>query len=231
MLRPAPSARRITLVASLFLLIAPPAHALDVGYCDTPEKLSARIKAEGHKIVAGMERLGVSLNQGGTAAYGANLVTATPDLTRWYMVRGDKPISERSSRMCVSAAGRNLEINDHRREGPPTVTRYRFDRAKALAECKEVEQRFVVDENTGIHCNELNDGVRLLEERLNERIALRGTTDQGTLMTVVANPDGDKTFRMLATAPAGATGIALGGRGFAFSSWVVAVLNKRASRD
>jgi hypothetical protein len=35
-----------------------PALALEVGQCDTPEGLSAKIKAEGHKIVATMERVG-----------------------------------------------------------------------------------------------------------------------------------------------------------------------------
>lgn len=228
-LRPDRPARRITFAASLFFLIAAPAHALDVGHCDTPEGLSAKIKAEGHKLVAGMDRIGVSLKDGGKAAWGANLVTVTPDLKRWYMLRGDKPLSERSTRMCVSAAGRNLEINDHRRKGPPTVTRYHFDRAKALAECDEVAKRFIDGVEKGIRCNEFNEGLRILEEDLGERIALQGIGDHGTLMTIIANPEGEKDFRMLATAPAGATGIALSGRGFAFSAWVMTVLNKRAS--
>jgi len=173
-----------------------------------------------------MERIGVSVSKR-DVDQAANLMTATPDMKRWYMIRGDQPLAKQSSRMCVSAAGRNLEINDHRRNGKLTVTPYRFDRAKALAECKEIAKNYIDGEKYGIGCNEREEMIRILGEDVNERIALQGVTDQQNLMTVIADPANENDFRMLATARAGATGIALRGHKFTFSQWILGVLDKR----
>lgn len=80
--------------------------------------MTAWLKEEGHKIVAGMDCHGfsVSRNEGG---FVAELVTATPNLQHWYMVKGDQPLGTKPSRFCVATKGQNLEINDHRRGGPP----------------------------------------------------------------------------------------------------------------
>ena len=176
--------------------------------------------------MAGMEREGISLKQGGVLAYGASLVTATPDLKRWYIVRGDKPLDEQSTRMCVSAAGRDLQLNDHRRDGTPTVRRFNFDRDKALAQCDEIAKNFIDGEEKGIGCNDYYTGLRILEEDLGERVALQGITDQETMMTIIANPENEKDFRVLATASQGATIISLRGHKFAFSAWAASAFQQ-----
>ena len=130
--------------------------------------------------------------------------------------------------MCVSAAGRNLEINDHRRNGEPSVTRLRFDVAKAKAECHTLHS----DES---NCADHASMVTRMNERFGETIAMQGISDQGGLITIVANPGksrtegilGDQDFRVLSTTPSGATVIALRGGKFSFSNWVLAVLDNR----
>lgn len=227
--------RRITFLFPLLLLTATPAHALDAGQCAAPAQLSAWLKAEGHKAVASMDAIGVSLKRGGKAGFVAELVTATPDLKRWYVIRGDRPLGTKSTRFCVATTGRDLEINDYRRNGTPTVTRYRFDRASALAQCDEVAKQFIDGVAKGIRCNEFNEGLRILRSDLNERIALQGIADDGVLVTIVANPGGggnesqlgERHYGMLVTASAGATGIARSGARFGFSQWVLSVLNEQ----
>lgn len=233
--------RRIILSLPFLILSAVPAHALEVGHCDTPEKLSAKVEAEGHKIVAMMDRAGVSPDKGGRHDI-AQIVTATPDLDRWYVVNGDEPLSKRSSRMCVVIAGKNLEINDHRRDGPPTVTRYRFDRDKALADCERLDREVRRKKGYGIRCNEYNYAVRLFADdpEFYERMALQGISDDKTLVTFVADPRGTENdgpmgpndYTMFVTTPAGATTISARGIRFSFSNWIRTALNKRqASRD
>lgn len=224
--------RRITFLIPLLFLTATPAHALDAGECAAPAQMSAWLKAEGHKVVASMDAIGVSLKRQ-KADYVAEMVTATPDLKRWYVIRGDRPLGTKSTRFCVATAGRDLEINDYRKDGPPTVTRYRFDRSKALAECDRIARDTVGGEN-GIRCNEYYESLRILKEDLNERVALQGLADDDVLVTIVADPSdgppdermGKRDYRMLATASAGATGVARSGVRFAFSTWVLSVLNE-----
>jgi hypothetical protein len=222
-------AGRITLTTCLLIAVAGEAAALDLGHCDTPEKLSAMLKAEGHKIVATMDVFGYHVDDENWG-HVASLVTARPDLTRWYILKGDKPLGTKSSRMCIAGKGKNLQINDHRRAGTPTVTRYRFDRERAMKGCEKVRQNFV----KGARCNEHYAAVAGLGKEFGERIALQGQDDRGLLMTMIADPnsnsteyEGDRDYRMLVTTTDGAAGIAASGVRFAFSQWVISVLDKR----
>lgn len=129
--------------AGLAIGAVSPALALEIGHCDTPEGLSASLKTEGHRTVATMERVGVSLELNEATgekniARSATLITATPDMKNWYMVRAFAPLGARSDKMCISSAGNNLEINDYRKKDKPTVTNYNFDKTKALAACKKL---------------------------------------------------------------------------------------------
>ena len=180
-----------------------------------------------------MERVGVSLKLNRATgkklvARGANLLTAKPDMTRWYLVGSDGPLGKRSDRMCVSMAGRNLEINDHRKDRQPTVRAFLFEQAKALAECKRISHAVR-------NCSDHAEFLERMRKRFDERIAVQGITDKNGLMTIVANPGvrrtggvlGDKNFRLLSTTRTGATAISLSGGKFNFSKWIVIVLNQQ----
>jgi hypothetical protein len=221
--------RRITFLISLLVLAAAPAHALDVGRCDTPEGLSAKLRTEGHKIVATMDMYGydVDAKEWGHVAV---LITATPDLKHWYTLKGDQPLGTKSTRMCIADRGKALEISDYRRDGPATVTRYRFVREKALASCEKVLRNYM----PGARCNEHYVVVEGFRKEFGERIAMQGEAEGGILMTIVANPNSnkdkflsDRDYRMLVTTSDGAAGIALRGERFAFSEWVLSVLDRR----
>tara|TARA_B100000965_G_scaffold326665_1_gene289242 strand:- start:521 stop:1096 length:576 start_codon:yes stop_codon:yes gene_type:complete len=191
--------------------------------------LSAKLKAEGHKIVATMDIYGHDVDRK-EWGHVASLVTARTNLAHWYVLKGDHPLGTKSARMCIAAKGRNLEINDYRRDDHPTVTRYRFDRAEALKGCEKVRQNYL----KGARCNEHYAVVKGLGKEFGERIALQGETENGTMMTILADPNsdagefqGDRDFRMLVTTSEGAAGIASSGQRFAFSQWVLSVLDKR----
>jgi hypothetical protein len=221
--------RRIIFLILLLALAAAPVHALDAGHCDTPEGLSAKLRTEGHKIVATMDVYGYDVD---AKEWGhvASLITATPDLKRWYTLKGDQPLGTKSTRMCIAAKGKNLEINDHRKDAVPRVTRYRFEREKALASCEKVRRNYVA----GARCNEHYAVLADLQKEFGERIALQGEADGGVLMTIAADPNsnkseplGDRGYRMLVTTSDGAAGIASSGQRFAFSEWVLAVFGER----
>lgn len=163
--------------------------------------------------------------------FSAALVTATPDLKLWYSLKGDRPLGVRSSRYCIADKGKNLEINDHRRDGQPTVTRYRFDRDKALASCEQVRKNYIA----GAACNEYYFVVEGFKKEFRQRIALQGEAEGGILMTILAKPNKiangtiltDRDYRMLVTTSEGAAGIAASGEQFEFSKWILSVLNKQ----
>lgn len=217
---------------ALSIGVTSPALALEIGYCNTPQGLSAKLKTEGHRTVATMERVGVSLELNkatgkNLVARAANLVTATPDMKNWYIVRAFAPLGERSDKMCISSAGNNLEINDYRKDKKPTVTNYNFDKAKALAACKKLGDKVS-------HCSDHAEFVEQLQRRLHERIALQGVSrDKKDLVTIVADPGispedlGEKDFRILSTTMTGATAVSLSGYKFGFSKWVLGVLDKQ----
>jgi len=185
-----------------------------------------KLKAEGHKIVATMDTFGYDVDAKGWG-HVASLITATPDMAHWYTLKGDQPLGTKSARMCVADGGKTLEISDYRRDGPATVTRYRFDRDKALASCEKVRQNYIA----GARCNEHYAVVEGLQREFGERIALQGEAG-GVLMTIVANPNSnknkllsDRNYRMLVTTSDGGAGIALRGERFEFSDWILSVLD------
>lgn len=180
------------------------------------------MKAEGHKVVATMNLYGYSVEDK-EWGYSAALITATPDLKHWYSLKGDRPLGVLSTRYCIADKGVNLEINDHRRDGKPTVTRYRFEREKALASCEQVRKS--TGKNYG--CNEHYHIVDGLKKEFGELIALQGEAEGGVLMSITANPSHEMDYRMLVTTSEGATGIVASGEQFEFSKWVISVLNNQ----
>ena len=192
--------------------------------------MSTKLKAEGHKTVATMNLYGYSVEDK-EWGHSAALVTATPDLKRWYSLKGDRPLGKRSSRYCIADKGKNLEINDHRRDGPLTVTRYRFDQKRALASCEKVRKNYAA----GARCNEHYFVVKSFKKEFDERIALQGEAEGGVLMTILADPNKstsgtiltDRDYRMLVTTSEGAAGIAARGEQFEFSKWVLSVFDKQ----
>ena len=166
-----------------------------------------------------MERLGVNVDTK-AVVHNGDLITATPDLKKWYLVGTDAPLGQRSKKMCISSAGINLEINDYRRNGKPTVTVYSFDESKALAHCKSMA-------DWAKNCAPLSEMITRMQSRFSERIALQGVTDKKNLFVLVANPSNKNDHRTLSTAASGATIIVRSGEKFSFSKWILSVLDKR----
>lgn len=188
--------------------------------------MSAKLKAEGHKIVATMNRYGYSVSKEEWGHF-ASIVTARTDFSRWYILKGDQPLGVRSSRYCIGIKGSNLEISDYRKSGKATVTRYKFDAAEAKESCKKIyDGKSRCEEHYGL--------LARLEENLGERIALQGQVDGAALMTIVADPNsntaeehGDRDYRQVVTNTDGAALISASGEAFAFSDPVLTAFAKR----
>lgn len=210
-----------TALAGAFMVAASPAGALEIGQCGTPQEMSAALKGEGHKAVAEMNVWLVDPDSG-EQVYGAQIVTATADLGRWYIVTGNSPLGK-STRLCIGLKGRDLEVNDYRRDGPPRVTRYEFDREEALADCRALQDEI----KGGVGCNARGDMLEGFERGHDARLALQGMAlsrsgGAGGLVTFVADAADERDYRALLTRPTGTTVIIGRGREFGLTRHALA---------
>ena len=218
---------RIASLPVLILVLATPAFGLEEGFCAPPADMTELLRGEEHNIIATMDRHGYDV---GSEEWGfiAVLVTTSPDLTSWYFVSGNKPLGTESTEFCITIAGKNLELNDHRQDRPPTVKKYRFDAAAAKAGCEKMQDAFL----NGVACGEHYTVIEDYGRQFKERIALQGESVGGVLVTFVANPDPttdgafltDKNYHTLATTSEGSVTIAGSGERFEFSELVLSAL-------
>ncbi|MCG8542891.1 MAG: hypothetical protein MJE12_01650 [Alphaproteobacteria bacterium] len=203
------------------------ARALEPGQCGTPKAVNSHLKAEGHSPVGAMNRSVVNVKTESRQLV-AQFVTATQDLSRWYVIRGDAPLGKPSGRFCVSLKGRDLEIKDYRKNRPPTVSAFDFKREEALAQCDEVSKRI----RGGVACQFRDHVLAGFERRLGERLVFQGTRvnhsgSESGIFTIVADPqEGDA--RTLATLDRGATTVIGRSEDFQLSPSVVEKLDAKS---
>jgi hypothetical protein len=106
------------------LASASPAMALEAGQCLPMAEMNAALRAEGQRTMIIGDRLGqIENDPNGVAGLNvdmyANAVTSNPDLSVGYLLQGDRPRTETSTRMCVGAKLANIRIFDAAREGVP----------------------------------------------------------------------------------------------------------------
>lgn len=225
---------RIAALPLCLLIFINPAYGLEEGFCAPPASMTELLRGEDHKIIATMDRHGYSVDRD-EWSFIAVLVTASPDLTSWYFVSGDKPLGTESTEFCITIAGKNLELSDHRQDQSPTVRKYRFDTDAAKDGCEKMQDAFL----NGAACGEHYVVVEDYERQFKERIALQGESVGGVLMTIVANPDQttdgafltDKNYHTLATTSEGSVTLAARGEHFEFSELVLSVFHQQQGRE
>ena len=158
--------------------------------CASPQDLLAALESEGHRFVAAMERLTVNVDTGETQPL-AQFMTVTADGGRFYVLEANVPLGVPNGVFCITATGRDLEVNDYRQERPPQVTRFAFDPADAAAACELLER-----ETEGLLCGHRDTILGNANSQNGMRLALQGTLvaengDDFALLTVIADPIND----------------------------------------
>lgn len=150
------------------------AFALDAGYCAAPAEMMSTLQADAGGDVytlAMMNVHGADLETEGTIKT-AQVIMSNSDFSKGYVVRGNAPLGEPSSELCLSLKIRDLEVNDYRLDREPTVTSYTFNNEAAEAQCETVEANVGKD----IVCGERSRGLEAFEEAENggQRLAFQG---------------------------------------------------------
>lgn len=144
-------------------------HAADIGHCDTPENITALLKAEGQRSVAMARQVDTGHAVIFTAGNGAGTVLLT-----------DQPPGIKAGRICVADRLRNVTLRDARRPGVPELPTVNGNQA---ARCATLAKQAGVDAS---RCGDLKTMLTKVE-LLGERVMLSGTTRDGVLVTATAN--------------------------------------------
>lgn len=115
----------VVLVAAL----SSPASALDTGQCLPAAQVRATLAAEGQNTIIVGNRTGYGYPT-------ALIFTSDASGSKGYALRGDKPLGEQATTICVDSVYRDVRLNDITRPGIPAWAKMGGDAAKAAAICK-----------------------------------------------------------------------------------------------
>lgn len=209
---------------ALVVLAASPGQALALkhGNCLAPADFAATLEDDGQGLVAAMDTM--TVNDQGETEYRAEFVTSDR-AGRGYLFVADAQLGGNASRFCITHILRNLEVNDYRVEGSPSVTRYDFDEDAALQQCAEIQER------SNRLCGHRASMLEIAEREQGQRLVLQGLFEDEAgiargLFTLIAEPDAPATYRVLTTADRGATAVLENGIRFALSPQVLAFLDQ-----
>ena len=122
--------RSPAILALLVLATATPAaFALDPGDCDTPEAMTAKLKAEGQRSAAMADQVMP------TKRLQALIFTTNQDGSVGYIMLSDKMSDERATRFCVQERLTDLRWHDARKSGIPAAAKLRSSDADAERRC------------------------------------------------------------------------------------------------
>lgn len=211
---------------SVYLLTFPADFAqaqpatVEAGYCAAPQEMMSTLQADAGGDVhtlATMNKHVIDLDRSREHVVGiAQVVMSNRDFSKAYVVKGDAPLGEPSSELCLSLKIRDLEVNDYRIDREPTVTRYTFNTEAAIEQCETIEANL----GGNVVCGERSHALRVLEQEENggQRLAFQGIEtrangNDGVLWTLIADPvEGD--FRTLGSQDQGATIVGSSGGNF-----------------
>ncbi len=207
------------------------AQAVEAGFCAAPQEMMTKLQQDvGGDVytLATMNWRGVDVDTNDSDVRRAQVVMSSGDFSQWYVIRGNAPLGEASTELCISLAGRDLEVNDYRVDRDPTVTRYTFNAEAAREQCEAIEAGI----GSNVACGERSAALEGFAEDHNggQHLAFQGietleSGDDGVLWSLIADPD-DADFRTLGSLDQGAT--IVGGSGDGFS--ITAVLQDYFSR-
>ena len=190
-----------------------PAQSIEIGETYDAQTLNALLKAEGHIQIANMDRMLVDENGG---YFLSHIVTATPDLSKWYYVESNRDRSEFS---VVEGGDEGLELNNIYTNDKRHLSSYKFERSKFEDEAKI----FAKDYGT-VSVGFYDDVIEDHEKNIGAHIALQGFTKDNQLISVLVNPDTKKMVVLETMGQGGVTGRIAFGHNYEFSPSAKAAL-------
>lgn len=195
-----------------------PAQALEPRECAAPQEMMASLQEDAGGNVftlATMNLQGVDVDTNDNDVRTAQVVMSNSNFSKFYVVKGNAPLGERSSELCLSLQGRDLEANDYREDRPPTVTSYTFNTEAAKEQCEQINTN--IGANTG--CKERSEALEHFKGNSNQHLAFQGIEtlengQDGVLWSLIADPAEEGGFRTLGSLDQGATIVGGSGEGF-----------------
>lgn len=198
----------------------------DGGDCTNAHGLLSILEEVEHALVASMNRFIVDTDTGEILRL-SQLISASNRGSEFYFIEADVALGEPPGQFCITYRGRNLEVNDYRQDRPPRVTGHTFNQADASAACEALER-----ETEGLLCGH-RDLMLANARRFNgERLALQGNLvdengDERAVVTLIADPENEQYFTILATFQSGATTVIGGGNRFEFAPQIIEFFDQR----
>lgn len=153
-------------------LTSPPAHAVDVGWCGTPEEMSALMREEGQRSLAvGNQHIAFEIDDDGEI-HGADrfvglILTADLDGRVGYLIQADQPMGTPSTRSCIALRFHDVRLYDARQPGVPDETLIDSTEEAALARCAAIaETGLIAVGSCGFHNTAWQASVRVGEGML-----------------------------------------------------------------
>lgn len=178
------------LLSLIVMLISLPVFAADVGECETPEVMTAKLKAEDQHSIASAQRITLDKKLLGI------IVTMNPDRSVGYILQADRPMGARASKICVYTRLADVRMFDARKAGTPSEVLLKAPEADALRRCGELAQQGKVPQGS---CGSLNTMIAR-QESSGQRAMIQGFVvarqpdgaygRDGTLATISANVSG-----------------------------------------
>lgn len=191
------------IILTVFLMVGAvqgyAAVPLKIGQCSLAGDVRAALSAEGQNpIIVG--------NRTGYGYATALIFMANADGSRGYLVRGDKPLGEQASTICIDSVFTDVRLNDISKPGLPAWAKFGGDREEALRVCKRdrlgYQEVCMFHDEAVLNLDSHGDRVMLTAKgaAINPRDK---TVRSGQVITVTLNP-GKQSGLITATTSEGA---------------------------
>lgn len=177
---------------ALSLAFTLPVHALTRGACDTPEAISAKLKAEGQRSFATADRVERDKTLNVNVLYGM-IFTVNADGSTGYILMSDKDSGTRANKICVHERMTEIQVFDARKPGLPPESLMRATDEDGKRRCDALVRDRKLDPGT---CGTLNADLKAGEKH-GEHVMFHGFNvsrqkdgsfaKDGTLTTVAAD--------------------------------------------
>ena len=145
-------------LGAAFALFASPAFAADVGWCGTPEEMSALMREEGQRSLAvGNQIIHFERDADGSLhaiepKQAGVIFTAHPDGSVGYLIQADQPIGTPATSSCITLRIHDVRLYDARVPGIPPEALVDSTEDAALARCLALyEERIAVEGRCFFH--------------------------------------------------------------------------------
>lgn len=199
------------------------AQAFERHQCIAASNFGVTIASERQGVIGAMDSYVVS--DRGETEFREERITTNADGSRGYLFRELPETATKPQEFCVSLVLRNVEVSDHRHDGPATVRPYEFSEEDAIRQCdarREQMGETICGHHGTMIKNANADGYRLALQALAE-------DDSGvarSLFTILANPEAEQRYSLLITASEGATTALESGVNFGFSDPILAYFDQ-----